>query len=368
MKIKIAHLISVHPRNDVRVFWKECISLEENNFEVYLVVADGKENETLFNINIVNSGNNKINRISRMFFLPGKVYKAALELDCSLFHIHDPELLRIGYKLHKVGKKVIYDIHEDLPKAIMSKSYIKRIFRKPLSFFIKIIENYYAKKMDYLITATSSIEKRFKSINYRTKCIYNFPLKKEISEKLLLARNNEICYIGDISKIRGILELVKSIENTNCILNLAGNFESEELKNQVMNLPGWSKVNYLGFLSRLECSNIRNRSRIGILLFHPEPNHIEAQPNKIFEYMADGLPILASNFPLWKQIVEDNNCGICVDPYNHFEISEAINYLVENENIAIEMGENGRKAIVEKFNWETEENKLIMIYNELLEH
>ncbi len=101
-------------------------------------------------------------------------------------------------------------------------------------------------------------------------------------------------------------------------------------------------------------------------ILHPEPNYIESFPTKLLEYMAAGLPVIASNFPLWKEIIEGNNCGLTVNPLNPREIAKAVEYLLEQSDEARKMGENGRKAVVEKYNWETESRKLIAVYEDLL--
>jgi glycosyltransferase involved in cell wall biosynthesis len=109
-----------------------------------------------------------------------------------------------------------------------------------------------------------------------------------------------------------------------------------------------------------------SHSKAGIVTFHPLPNHIDAQPNKMFEYMSAGLPIITSNFPLWKEIVEGNSCGICVNPLDPEEIGKAIEYIISHSNEAEKMGQNGKKAVLEKYNWQVEEKKLFEVYEELL--
>ncbi len=82
--------------------------------------------------------------------------------------------------------------------------------------------------------------------------------------------------------------------------------------------------------------------------------------------MAAGIPVIASDFPLWREVIEGNHCGVCVDPLNAGKIAEAITFLTENPRLSSSMGSNGRKAILEKYNWENEEKKLLHLYAQLL--
>jgi len=104
----------------------------------------------------------------------------------------------------------------------------------------------------------------------------------------------------------------------------------------------------------------------GLVLYHPVPNHTDAQPNKLFEYMSAGIPVISSNFPLWKEIVEGHQCGICVDPLKPDEIAKAIQWILDNPEKAKKMGENGRRAVEEKYNHTVEEKKLLTLYKLLL--
>jgi glycosyltransferase involved in cell wall biosynthesis len=363
---KICHLTSVHRRYDTRIFLKECKTLSDAGFDVSLVVADGKGDEVIDKIKIYDVGK-PINRKERMLKTTKKVFQKALEINAEIYHFHDPELIPIGIKLKKLGKKVIYDVHEDVPRDILSKPYLNKFSRVILSKIIEVYENYAVKKFDYIITATPYIRDRLKKLNPNTIDINNFPLLKEFNSiDLKNIKENAICYVGDITRIRGIIELIKSLEYVDVTLHLGGNFESENLKEKVKLLPGWKKVKYYGYLNREKIKEVFASVNAGIVTFLPEPNHINAMPNKLFEYMSASLPVIASNFPLWKEIVEKNNCGICVDPMKPEEIAQAIKYLITHPDEAREMGENGRKAVLKKYNWEKESEKLISIYKTLL--
>lgn len=127
-----------------------------------------------------------------------------------------------------------------------------------------------------------------------------------------------------------------------------------------------SNIEYLGKLSREQVDDLYGRGCIGLLLYQPAANHIASQPNKMFEYMAAGLPIVASNFPLWKEIIEGSNCGICVDPKNVSAVRKACRDLLNDIKKAQIMGKNGYQAVIEKYNWNNEADKLIGLYNNIV--
>ena len=364
---KICHLTSVHSRYDVRIFLKECKSLTKEGYNVSLVVADGKGDEIVEGVRIYDVGKPE-SRIQRMLFSTKKIFKKALSLNTSIYHIHDPELIPAGLKLKKKGFKVIFDAHEDLPKQLLSKPYLTKTIRIFLSKFIDQFEKKTCNRFDAIVTATPFIREKFLKINSDTIDINNFPLLNElIKETTNNANKKNICYIGGITKIRGIKELVTAIGlmESETQLILCGDFGEIELKKEVENLSSWSKVQYLEFVDRSKIREVLSHSIAGIVTFLPEPNHIESQPNKMFEYMSAGLPVICSNFPLWKQFINENRCGICVDPLKPREISAAIDFFASNSEIAQEMGRNGRLAVEQRYNWELEKKKLLDLYSKI---
>lgn len=367
--MKIAHLTSAHPRFDIRIYWKECLSLSKV-YETYLVVADGLGNDVKDNINIVDVGKSK-SRNDRLLHASNKVLVAALKIDADIYHLHDPELLSIALKLKKLGYKVIFDAHEDLPKQILAKPYLNRFSARIISLIAKYYEKYICSKIDYVVTATPAIRDKFLKFTKNVIDINNYPLLGELTPLNKDWNNikNEVVYVGGISKIRGIEEVVDSLAmlKTQTKLNLVGSFGEKITYENVKKTTGWAAVNELGQLDRNEVKEILQRSVAGLVTFLPVPNHIDAQPNKMFEYMSAGIPVIGSNYPLWKTIIEDNNCGICVNPTNPNEISAAIDKLILDKKLAETMGRNGVKAVNDKYNWTIEESKLIKLYKSLMD-
>ncbi|MCG8611103.1 MAG: glycosyltransferase [Pseudomonadales bacterium] len=364
--LKIAHLTSAHQRYDTRIFLKMCSSLAQHGFDTSLIVADGNGDERKNNVQIYDVGAKGAKRIHRMTVTVRKVYTRAKALDADVYHLHDPELMFVALKLKLSGKRVIFDAHEDLPKQLLGKAYLNAVSRVVLSKVFALTESLLCARLDAVVCATPSIGEKFKKINRQTLVINNYPILDELStRKPWEQREDAICYVGCMDSYRGAKELVHSIGLTDAKLKFAGVFSDEALKNEVKTYTGWKQVIDYGFIDRKGVAELMSESKAGLVIFHAIPNHIDAQPNKMFEYMSAGLPIIVSNFPLWKQVVEENDCGICVDPLNANEIAQAIRTIIEHPEKSSAMGTNGQEAVVNKYNWGVESKKLTALYEGL---
>ena len=368
-KHKIIHLTSVHGRYEIRTFLKECISLARYGYDVSIIIADGQGDAIKDGVKIYDAGPKTGGRLSRMTKTVRKIYKKAKELDGDVYHFHDPELIPVGLKLKKQGKKVIYDVHEDYGENIKNKKWLPKILRITVANIFDRYEKKAAKAFDGIVTATPHILNRFSHINPFSVDIKNYPIQKSfipLSRKETYSAS--ICFTGLICKSYGISELLVSLELLNNVnLILCGPFESQAYADELKLMDGWKFVDYRGIVDYDEVKRIFASCAIGMVALLPNTTNNYSLPIKMFEYMAAGLPVISSNFPLWKEIVEKNNCGICVNPLKVQEIAEAINWVLQNPADAAEMGRNGRKAVLEKYNWETESKKLIKFYEEILQ-
>ncbi len=310
-------------------------------------------------------------RFDRMLGTVREVYRVALEENAIIYHFHDPELIPVGIQLKNKGKKVIYDVHEDLPRQILTKPWIVPFLRRVVGAGAQVVENLCAHYFDRIVTVTSTIADRFPE--NKTTIVHNYPIFEEFSGADFIPyqeRDPLVVYVGGITVIRGIKEMVKAVElipaNWGVKLILAGKFSPPALENDVSSMAGWSNVEYLGWQSREEVADLLNKARIGLVLLHPTLNYMNAYPIKLFEYMAAGIPVVASDFPLWRKIVSDIGCGLVADPLNPQAIADAILWLLAHPVEAEIMGKRGQDAVIKKYNWNTESQELLDVYQSLV--
>ena len=360
----ICHITSAHKRYDIRIFIKECISLVQLGYKVYLIVADGLGEETKDNVTIVDVGKPH-GRFNRMLKIPQLIYKKVLELNPRIVHFHDPELMLMCRHLSNKGFSVIYDVHEDLPKQVKNKYWIPKLLRPVVSYAVMSLEKFCTKKYRGVVTSTPIIAKRFSKYNAHVSAVCNYPLLSELPNINVewASRSNKLCYIGSISKTRGVENVILSLAKSELPLELAGLFSGDVSLEQLSKLDGNSFVNYRGVLDRQQIVDLLMEVKVGLVTLLPTPSYIESLPIKLFEYMLAGVPVVASNFKLWQDIIKTHNCGILVDPNNISEIADACAYLINNQDEAQQMGINGRNAVLKYYNWSNEVIKLKEFYS-----
>jgi len=355
----VCHMTDAHPRYDIRIFEKECKSIAKVR-ELFLIVSDNEKSEKIDEVNIVTTGYAPPNRLLRMLVANYKVYKMARSLNCDIYHIHDPELLPYAILLKKKKKIVIFDSHENVPGQILSKNWIPNVFRRVISIVYKTYETYAVKQLDAVVTATDFINNEFKMRNDNVVTVNNYPKLEDVlfKDENFDSRSGCLCYAGGISEIRGEKTMVDLANSRNLPLKIAGKCSEEYAR-----IHSVGNVEYLGMLNRSEINDLYGNSKVGLVLLYPTKNYIDSLPIKMFEYMAAGLPFVASNFPLWEKIAKENNCGICVNPKDIDEISRACELLLRDSQLSKLMGKNGREAVEKRYNWKNEEKKLIDLYD-----
>ncbi|MBB6624628.1 glycosyltransferase [Clostridium gasigenes] len=369
MKKKVCHISTAHPENDGRILFKQCSSISKAGYEVSLIVTADKE-KIINGVKIIPLSKNN-NRIYRMFYKTREAYNKAVDVDADIYHFHDPELIPLGKKLKKIGKKVIYDVHEDMPKQILSKKYLGSMkIRKLISKAFNKYEKNNSKGFDSIVTTQDEFKEKFLDYHNNIVVVKNFAMKDIIDETVPIIINEAkgkfiIIYIGSITKIRGIKEMINSTESFKGKVELwvIGGWETEELFKECTQLAGYKYTRYFGKLPISELYKYVKAADLGMSILHPTPNYKEAIPTKVFEYMACELPVILSDFPFWARLFGD--IGTYVNPLDLDEIIRTIEYYRTNKEIINAKGKENRRVFENKFCWDTEEAKLIKLYDSI---
>jgi glycosyltransferase involved in cell wall biosynthesis len=140
-----------------------------------------------------------------------------------------------------------------------------------------------------------------------------------------------------------------------------------ELRDLARKLGVEANVKFVAWVPYEEKERLSAQASMGIITYLPYPNNTSCLPNKLFDYMLMSLPVVVSNFPLYRDVVQTHQCGLTVDPAQPPEIARAIVYLIEHPREAQQMGANGRRAVLEEYNWEKESQRLLQIYDTVLQ-
>ncbi|MCF8095787.1 MAG: glycosyltransferase family 4 protein [Desulfobacteraceae bacterium] len=368
-KLHIVHISTAHSDNDSRIFEKECRDLVEKGHEVTLIIQSARD-ETRKGVNI-KALPIFIGRLNRMTLGIMKAARKAFSERGDLYHLHDPELLLLGLLLRASGRLVVYDMHENLPEQIRTKYWIHPLIRRPLAFFVSLFERFTLNRMA-VIMAESSYAEHYNWVK-RGQVVLNLPKVEELVqiERATQKESSIVGYIGGVSRNRGLLTVTEAIRKLRvdglpvefeCIGNVSMDVSANQTY-QVGVQEGW--IHSPGRIPPSQGLPMIARCQIGVALLKPIGNYVGSYPTKMFEYMAMGLPVVVSDFPLYRDVVENNQCGFCVDPNDVNAVVGAIRFLIENPEYAFEMGKRGQQAVIKNYNWNSELEKLISFYRSL---
>lgn len=364
----VLHLTTVHDPFDSRIFHRECKTLAKAGYEVALLAPGGKD--SIVDGIKVGSLPRSNNRVLRMSLGVGRTLLKALGRRADLYHFHDPELIPAGLLLRALGKRVIYDIHEDNRTALEEREYLPSPLRALTARLLAWAEESSSRHF-HLVLAERYYAERFPC----GETVLNYARFPALDENRLAARpragNPRLIYTGNVKTYRGAHRHTGLLEHLpeaqlflvgRCDPNLASELQAC-VDPERLHLEGVG-----GYVphQRIVSYYLRESWTAGLALFPPSPHTRRKELTKIFEYMAFGIPVLCADFPNLREIVEGAECGICVDPDNLSAAAEAVRYLWNNPEKAERMGKNGREAVRRKYNWDTQADKLLRLYQKIL--
>lgn len=371
--MRICILTTVHPPFDTRVFHKEAKSLAKVHDVILIAPDEERADKEVDGVRIITIKKPKSKVLHPITMW--RVFKAGFKQDCDVYHCHEPGSLFVCnlFKCLK-RKKLIYDVHEHHASLIANNDifpvFVRGLIEK-ISFKLEFILSRFA---DYIIVVRGDLETTFKNVNKNIKIIYvcpdlqYFPVKK-------VNREDIVVYEGavDIEKrglnifLASLVLVSKKPEHIKYLV--VGKIPEEDLTfaTEYLNRNNMAdRFEYTGWVDYNAVPEYLRRAKIGVILLQPVYyNNVMGIPNKLFDCMAAGIPVIASNFPNISKIVKEVDCGILIDPTDPAKIANAILYLLEHPEEAKRMGENGRKAVEEKYNWERMEEKLFELYEGL---
>ncbi|MFC1664136.1 glycosyltransferase [Pseudomonadota bacterium] len=313
-------------------------------------------------------------RIAQLF----KLYRLAADIDADCYHCNEVDswILGVLLKLFK-GKVCIFDVHEHYPSRFVGRRNIPVPIGLAVGGCIYLLYWILTPLTDYIVLAKNSVAIDFKRHKEKLILVRNFSplifLKNKPNNHTRISPNKEtlqMIHLGLINKDRGwpqILRSMTSVQKLNLLI--VGRFDDgsrSEFENEVRRLGLERRVkieDWMPFqeaLERILCSDI------GLVMFQPgKLNYIYAMPHKMFDYMLAGIAVVVPNFAEEiADIVDESKCGILIDTSIPEQLAIALNRL-KDSGVRERMGENGRKAVIEKYNWEGEALKLIAMYQDI---
>ena len=365
MTKRVCHVTSVHKPTDGRIFERECSSLAKV-YDVTLIAPNVDDYEkNRIHVKGVKLPTSRIKRHKHL----GLVLKKMIEVDADVYHFHDPELMPLGLKIKKLGKRIIFDSHEDVPALILRKTYIPTAFlRKIISIYFENYEKRALKKYDAVVSVTPDIVEKLKRYNSQTYMLTNYPIYREEKHKRSFER--KIGFAGLVSANWNLTTVLEAIKDLDVIFELAGPV-SESFLEQLKATDGWKKVNYHGVIKHQEVLDMLSSCSVGLALeAYDNPNAGGRKGSigvtKIYEYMHEGVPVIATDLDNWVPVIAGTESGFCIDPQNSTLLKDKIQYLLNNKEEVIRMGNNGRKAVKEQYCWQTQETTLFEMYEKVL--
>jgi glycosyltransferase involved in cell wall biosynthesis len=366
---RVVHLSSAHPWDDNRIYRRECRSLARAGYAVTLV-AVGSDPRPQDGV-LVHALPPVRGRLRRLLVQVPKVLNLAWRARADIYHLHDPELIPIIPILRLRGAKVVYDAHEDLTSQVCSKHYLPDWSRPTIARVAELLCRLAGCAASHVVAATAGVARQYRS--QQVTVVRNYP--ESLDEQFTLpsyeGRDKAVIYLGAIGKDRGAVEMVDAMEvaqlGDDWKLLLVGPHAPEGLLEELRARPGWRHVKHRGRVGPLEARRKAYQGRIGLVVLHPTPAYVEALPTKLFEYMDSGIPVVASDFPVLREIVAAADCGVLVDPHDVGAIGRALKCLASDPALARRLGENGRRAVRQRYNWDRESEKLRKLYADLID-
>jgi glycosyltransferase involved in cell wall biosynthesis len=375
--MNIAVLTTVHPGHDARILYKECASLARAGHAVTLFARETPNAiDEARALGVTYVPLRRTERRADRHKMWSQLYRL-LKAQANAFdvwHFHDPELLpltQLWRFLINPKIKLIYDSHENVPKNLRSRQWLPKPLRGPFSHLFALIERWAMRRCDLVVAATEGIAEHVQRGARHCVVVRNYPLpRKDRPARMREPGDARVrcVYSGGLMPTRGIRELLqvmRKLDSSRYELLLLGPFYSDAFEAEIKaSLP--PNVTLLPEVPFPQVAAHLATCDIGMMTLLPTENHLDSLPIKLFEYMQVGLPVIGSNFPLWKRLIADAGCGVTLDPTDIDAICSAIVRIGSDRALRERMAASGVEAAATLFSWLSQESVLLAGYESLM--
>lgn len=368
---RLAVVTTVHRWGDPRVFERNACAAMQCRLDVHAFVPTtgdppvpewGKQGE--FHVHSLPMPRGRLARMWLALRVGKYVFKDNV---FDAIHFHDPELIpaMIWLTLRHPRIRILYDVHEELPLEVFSKSYIPKLVRPLASSFARLLWGLAARRFHAFAPATEAIAAHWPP--ERTRVVHNYPRSVfNIPRHGLEVNPNRIVFVGALSRIHGVEEVLQSVsrlrqEYPQVRLELYGRLLDRSLQPAIDRAVAEDWCQHIPWLETAELVNKLGGAGVGLVPYQPLPDHLDALPTKIFEYMALGIPILASDFPLWRRLIQEQNVGLCSPPTVE-GITQALRLMLSDPARLQAWSVCAQETYQRSYRWEAESENLRSLY------
>lgn len=369
-RFDVLHLSSAHPWTDVRIHQRQAASAAAAGLRTGLIAVEnadrgaerawGTDPATGVSVRCIP----RRSRLRRMTVSSAQVVRLALRTPSEVVQLHDPEMLWAVPLLRASGRKVVYDAHEDLPDQVRGKEYLRGVLRV-LAIAVAHVLVRLAGASDAVVAATPAVASRFPRA--KTTVVRNLPRVTDADLVASLDRPARVVYLGSHSRDRGLEALcdIARRPDRSWQLVTAGPVEPSSHRQAFDELVRAELIDHRGVLPPSDARALLLESRVGLLPLRPTPAYRTSIPTKLFEYMAAGLAVVATDVPFWRELLDGIDCVTWVPADDPAAITSAIERYVREPERARGHARAGRTAVIERLRWEVDESVLLGVYRSL---